>query len=96
MTPHPLPWALGWSNMKDTLMFGLAFRPFKNSLKKRRMRKQDGSDHSCSALVREDLEAIFAYELRVANADILKMKVYGKSERFHSARIVPVGPEHQV
>ncbi len=59
-------------------MFGLAFRPIKNSLKKRRTRKQDGSDHSCSVLVREDLEAIFSYELRVANADILKMKFMAK------------------
>ena len=43
------------------------------------------------AMCREELEAIFAYEFRVASADILKMKVYGKDERFKSGRIVQLG-----
>jgi hypothetical protein len=46
-------------------------------------------------MCREELEAIFAYEFRVASADILKMKVYGKDERFKSGRIVQLGVEHE-
>lgn len=96
MTPHPLPWALGWSNMRNSEMFSVAFRSFRSVLKKRQGRYQtlQADDEKCT-VSRKDLETIFAYELRVANADILKMKVYGKTERFKSGRIIPVGPEHQ-
>ena len=35
-----------------------------------------------SSVTREELEYLFAYELRVANADILKLKVYNRDERY--------------
>ena len=35
-----------------------------------------------SSVTREELEHLFAYELRVANADILKLKVYNRDERY--------------
>jgi hypothetical protein len=35
-----------------------------------------------SSVTREELEHLFAYELRVANSDILKLKVYNREERF--------------
>ena len=35
-----------------------------------------------SSVTREELEHLFACELRVANADILKLKVYNRDERF--------------
>jgi len=35
-----------------------------------------------SSVTREELEHLFAFELRVANADILKLKVYNRDERF--------------
>ena len=38
--------------------------------------------NSESSVTREELEHLFAYELRVANADILKLKVYNRDERF--------------
>ena len=38
--------------------------------------------NSESSVTREELEHLFACELRVANADILKLKVYNRDERF--------------
>ena len=35
-----------------------------------------------SSVTREELEHLFACELRVANADILKLKLYNRDERF--------------
>ena len=35
-----------------------------------------------SSVTREELEHLFACELRVANEDILKLKVYNRDERF--------------
>ena len=35
-----------------------------------------------SSVTRVELEHLFACELRVANADILKLKVYNSDERF--------------
>ena len=35
-----------------------------------------------SSVTRDELEHLFACELRVANADILKLKVYNRDERF--------------
>ena len=35
-----------------------------------------------SSVTRVELEHLFACELRVANADILKLKVYNRDERF--------------
>jgi len=35
-----------------------------------------------STVTREELEHLFAYELRVANADIPKLKVYNREERY--------------
>ena len=35
-----------------------------------------------SSVTREELEHLFAYELRVANADILKLKVYNRDDRY--------------
>ena len=37
---------------------------------------------SQSSVTREELEHLFAYELRVANADILKLKVYNRDDRY--------------
>ena len=37
--------------------------------------------NSKSSVTREELEHLFACELRVANADILKLKVYNRDER---------------
>lgn len=34
------------------------------------------------SVTREELEDLFAYELRVANADILKLKVYDRGVRY--------------
>ena len=34
------------------------------------------------SVTREELEHLFACELRVVNADILKLKVYNRDERF--------------
>lgn len=76
-------------------MFDIVFRSFRSHLRRRNGKYHDASqDTETTALCRKDLEAIFAYELRVANADILKLKVYGKDERFKSGRIVPLGVEH--
>ena len=38
--------------------------------------------NSESSVTREELEHLLACELRVANADILKLKVYNRGERF--------------
>ena len=35
-----------------------------------------------SSVTREELEHLFAYELRVVNSDILKLKVYNREERY--------------
>jgi len=77
-------------------MFSIAYRSFRS-----RIQKKSGRYHASliksgePTMCREELEAIFAYEFRVANADILKMKVYGKDERFKSGRIVQLGVEHE-
>ena len=42
-----------------------------------------------SSVIREELEHLFACELRVANADILKLKVYNRDERFTSKSDLP-------
>ena len=42
-----------------------------------------------SSVTREELEHLFACELRVANADILKLKVYNRDERFTSKSDLP-------
>lgn len=77
-------------------MFSIEYRSFRS-----RIQKKSGRYHASliksgePTMCREELEAIFAYEFRVANADILKMKVYGKDERFKSGRIVQLGVEHE-
>ena len=77
-------------------MLSIAYRSFRS-----RIQKKSGRYHASliksgePTMCREELEAIFAYEFRVANADILKMKVYGKDERFKSGRIVQLGVEHE-
>jgi len=77
-------------------MFIIAYSSFRS-----RIQKKSGRYHASliksgePTMCREELEAIFAYEFRVANADILKMKVYGKDERFKSGRIVQLGVEHE-
>jgi len=77
-------------------MFSIAYRSFRS-----RIQKKSGRYHASliksgePTMCREELEAIFAYEFRVANADILKMKVYGKDELFKSGRIVQLGVEHE-
>jgi predicted RNA-binding protein YlqC (UPF0109 family) len=50
-------------------------------------------------VTRDELEDLFAYELRVANADVSKLKVYARRDRFKSAKIIPLdvaqhGPVH--
>ena len=35
-----------------------------------------------NGVTRAELEHLFAYELRVANADIIKLKVYNSDERY--------------
>ena len=50
-------------------------------------------------VTRDELEDFFAYELRVANADVFKLKVYAPRDRFKSAKIIPLyvaqhGPVH--
>ena len=35
-----------------------------------------------NSVIRAELENLFAYELRVANADILTLKVYNSDERY--------------
>lgn len=39
-------------------------------------------ENSQNSVTREELEHLFAYELRVANADVLKLKVYDRQERY--------------
>jgi hypothetical protein len=39
-------------------------------------------ENSQNSVTREELEHLFAYELRVANADFLKLKVYDRQERY--------------
>ena len=50
-------------------------------------------------VTRDELQDLFAYELRVANADVSKLKVYARRDRFKSAKIIPLdmaqhGPVH--
>ena len=47
----------------------------------RKPREELESD-SENSFTRAELEHLFAYELRVANADILKLKVYNSDERY--------------
>ena len=47
----------------------------------RKPREESEIDNQ-SSVTREELEHLFAYELRVANADILKLKVYNRDERY--------------
>lgn len=44
--------------------------------------REESEIDSESSVTREELEHLFAYELRVANADILKLKVYNRDERY--------------
>ena len=77
-------------------MFSIAYRSFRSRIQKKSVRYHASLIKSGErTMCREELEAIFAYEFRVANADILKMKVYGKDERFKSGRIVQLGVEHE-
>jgi hypothetical protein len=46
------------------------------------MPREDIKIDNDSSVTREELEHLFACELRVANADILKLKVYNRDERF--------------
>ena len=47
----------------------------------RRPREESEID-SQSCVTREELEHLFAHELRAANADMLKLKVYNRDERY--------------
>ena len=47
----------------------------------RKPREETGID-SENGVTRAELEHLFAYELCVANADILKLKVYNSDERY--------------
>ena len=44
--------------------------------------REESQIDSESSVTREELEHLFAYELRVANADILKLKVCNRDERY--------------
>jgi hypothetical protein len=44
--------------------------------------REESEIDSESSVTRAELEHLFAYELRVANADILKLKVYNRDERY--------------
>ena len=44
--------------------------------------REENQIDSESGVIREELEHLFAYELRVANADTLKLKVYNRDERY--------------
>ena len=43
-----------------------------------------------NSVIRAELEHLFAYELRVANADIIKLKVYNSDERYTPKFDLPV------
>ena len=51
--------------------------------------REESEIDSQSSDTREELEHLFAYELRVANADILKLKVYNREERYTSKSDLP-------
>jgi hypothetical protein len=57
-----------------------------NWVRKPRKKIEIDSERS---VTREELEHLFACELRVANADILKLKVYNRDERFTSKSDLP-------
>jgi len=61
-------------------LFGLRYDPM----------VQGVSETAQVAVTRNELENLFAYELRVASADMSKLKVYGRSDRFKSAKIIPL------
>ena len=44
--------------------------------------REENQIDSESSVIREELEHLFAYELRVANADIPKLKVYNRDDRY--------------
>jgi hypothetical protein len=44
--------------------------------------REESEIDSESSVTREELEHLFAYELRVANVDVLKLKVYNRDERY--------------
>ena len=44
--------------------------------------REESEIDSESSVIREELTHLFAYELRVANADILKLKVCNRDERY--------------
>ena len=47
-----------------------------------RKSRQITEENTQNSVTREELEHLFAYELRVANADVLKLKVYDRQERY--------------
>ena len=47
-----------------------------------RKSREESKIDSESSVTRAELEHLFAFELRVANADILKLKVYNRDERY--------------
>lgn len=61
-------------------LFGLRYDPM----------VQGVSETAQVAVTRNELENLFAYELRVASADMSKLKVYGRSDRFKSEKIIPL------
>jgi len=80
-TPHPLPWASGWFDMVTKWLFSDIMTRSKTPSWVRKGR-QITEENSQNSVTREELEHLFAYELRVANADVLKLKVYDRQERY--------------
>lgn len=78
-------------------MFGLV-KKFRE-LRSGPLETQGISETAQISVTRSELENLFAYELRVASADVSKLKVYQRSDRFKSAKIIPLdvaqhGPVH--
>ena len=51
--------------------------------------REESQINSESSVTREELEHLFAYELRVANADILKLKMCNRDERYMTKPDLP-------
>ena len=80
-TPHPLPWASGWFDMViNDLLLRLPVAIKKAELGAKNLNEVVSETEG--SVTREELEDLFAYELRVANADILKLKVYDRGLRY--------------
>lgn len=78
-------------------MFGLVKKLLQ--FRSDRLSDQGISETAQISVTREELQNLFAYELRVASADVSKLKVYGRSDGFKSAKIIPLdvaqhGPVH--